>query len=235
VTLARCGLLVADSARTRAYVALLAERRLAPAVALLLERRPEAADPAAGGGVPYFDILTPPEEHLTDLGVPVVRVPTSDVNAPEAIDAVRASGMELLVWSGPAGAILRRPVLSAGARFLHMHPGAVPRFRGSTTVYYSLLIEGRCTVSAILLEPGIDAGPVVASRSFDPPEDRRTIDRGYDPYIRASVLADVLTDLAAGRPLRPTPQTGAPRTYYLIHPVLRHIAILAGRTTEVSA
>jgi methionyl-tRNA formyltransferase len=96
-------------------------------------------------------------------------------------------------------------------------------------MYYELLTEGRLTATALFLDARIDTGAVVAERTFDPPPDRRTIDGAFDPWMRAVLLRDVLRDHAAGRPLaaRPQVEVGA-RTYYVIHPVLRHVAILAG-------
>ena len=53
------------------------------------------------------------------------------------------------------------------------------------------------------------------------------IDYIYDPYIRSELLGDVMNDyVKAGKFSihRQIKQSG--ETYYIIHPVLKHIAIL---------
>jgi methionyl-tRNA formyltransferase len=223
VSLTGVGLLAVDSARTRAYLSAMLAADLAPAEVLLL---------AGGGGgedVPYFDNRTPVVTHLHTHGIPCLSLGSSDPNAPEAVEAVRASRLSLLVYSGPPGVILGAEMLRAGKPLLHVHPGILPRYRGSTTIYYSLLAEGRCGATAFFLAPEIDAGPVIATALYPPPEDRRHIDRGYDPYIRSELLVRVLQTYRDGGSLEGRPQaTEGPMMHYIIHPVLKHLAILGG-------
>jgi methionyl-tRNA formyltransferase len=95
-------------------------------------------------------------------------------------------------------------------------------------MYYELLREGRLTATALLLDEGIDTGEVVAERGFEPPPDLATIDGAFDPWMRAVLLRDVLAARAEGRPLAGRRQpTDAGRAFHVIHPVLRHAALLA--------
>jgi methionyl-tRNA formyltransferase len=180
--------------------------------------------------VTYFDNETPALERLGALGIPTTVLETTDVNAVEVVEAARAADVDVLVYSGPGGAILRADLLGTGKRFLHVHPGALPGFRGSTTVYYSLLAEGTCAASALFLDERIDTGPMLATAAYPPPEDRSTIDYGYDPYIRADLLVRVLRDYVERGSFEPRPQPAGPgETYYIMHPVLRHVAVLSRR------
>jgi methionyl-tRNA formyltransferase len=92
-------------------------------------------------------------------------------------------------------------------------------------MYYQLLAEGRLTATALFLERRIDTGPVVASMDFPPPPDRSTIDLAYDPWMRAVLMRQVLAEIAAGRVPSGRPQESGGRSYFVIHPVLRHLAI----------
>ena len=63
----------------------------------------------------------------------------------------------------------------------------MPEYRGSTTVYYGLLNDGNCGVTAILLKPEIDNGDIVARKSTAPPSSV-DIDHLYDNAIRADLF-----------------------------------------------
>lgn len=228
----RIGLLAVDSSRSRAYIAALARADLIPARVVYLGA-PNMPPPDLPS-VPYFDNDTPLLDSIRRLDIPCIAVTSTDVNAPDTVAAVRDCGMDVLIYSGPGGAILRRDMLDAGVRFLHVHSGLLPKYRGSTTVYYSLLIDHSCGASAIFLEDRIDTGPVLGIREYPPPDDRTTIDHGYDPYIRADLLVRVLREYVSKGEFVPKPQVAGPaETYYIMHPVLRHVATLS-RTAGTS-
>lgn len=186
----------------------------------VLARRP----PREGGDAAAFDIVP----WLRERGQGPVPLLACDPNEDGVVAAVAACPAEVVVYSGPGGAILRAPILSTGKRFLHVHGGTLPQYRGSTCTYYELLGDGACGASAIFLDERIDGGDVVTTRRFAPPPDRTSIDLHYDPLIRSQVLVDVLAEYAATGRVAATPQDWTSgRTYYVIHPVLKHLAILA--------
>lgn len=225
--LSRVGMLVADTSRTRAYLGALERHNLLPCEIMYLSGVPSQQRFEA---VPYFDNLTPARATIERIGLACRVVDCDDVNAPTVVEAVRQSAAEVFVYSGPPGAILGRTLLGSAKRFLHVHTGLLPQFRGSTTIYYSLLLEGLCAASALFLDARIDGGPLLAARTFPAPEDRTTMDYGYDPYIRSLLLVDVLRQHEATGEFRTTPQDDSEgETYYIMHPVLRHIAILSRR------
>lgn len=242
MSLAGVGLLAVDSNRSRMYLLQMIKHDLAPARVLVLggaaAGTPEAAARAAAerardGERTFrgFDLATPLLEIVRRHAIPHVLLPATDPNDVRVVAAVAASAERILVYAGPGGVLLRRPLLESGKRFLHCHPGLVPRYRGSTTIYYSLLGEGQCGVTAFFMDEKIDQGPVVRRRSFPPPEDRTTIDLYYDPFIRSELLVEVLREYAlrGDLPVEP-PAPGPAETYYIVHPVLKHIAILAHAT-----
>ena len=109
-----------------------------------------------------------------------------------------------------------------------MHGGYLPDFKGSTNNYYSLLAEGTIGASAIFLTPEIDGGPVIRRRRFAPPAQRTRIDHIYDSAARARVLVDTLEAWRIhGDWVFELPNNSLGDTYYIIHPVLKHLAILA--------
>jgi len=89
---------------------------------------------------------------------------------------------------------VRKPLFATGKKFIHIHPGRLPDYRGSTTIYYSLLAENKVEAPRCCLMKTLNAGPVIGRAVFEPPADRRMIDGDYDPNIRASLLVSVLRD-----------------------------------------
>ena len=59
---------------------------------------------------------------------------------------LKEAGPEIIIYSGYGGVILKEKVLSQGKKFLHVHGGFLPQYKGSTTNYYSILNEGYITI-----------------------------------------------------------------------------------------
>ena len=208
-------LLAAETRRSRAYLTAMRDNGLLPRWMVFLDDGREA------DGKSLADVAQ-------DLGIDVVIVKSSDINAPCVVEAVAGIESPYVVFSGPAGAIVRRALFETGKRFIHVHPGRLPEFRGSTTIYYSLLAENKVEATALLLGAGIDSGPVIGRAEFDPPADRREIDGDYDAVIRSRLLVSVLRDFERSNRFEPLDQAAdTGETFYIIHPVLKHLAILA--------
>ncbi|MDY0307057.1 hypothetical protein [Desulfovibrio sp.] len=233
--------LAADTARSRAYAQAMLQSGFLPGHALLLRDPAGAAGPGtipagarADGGEAEGLRFAPEEpvaETLARAGVEISEVPSTDVNGPTVMEAVAARPEPYVLFSGPGGVILRAGILGLGKRFLHVHGGWLPDYKGSTTNYYSLLEEDMCGASAILMTEAVDCGPVLARRRFPRPERPEALDYVYDSLFRARVLVDVLERLAEEGNLdfRVADNAGG-RVFYIMHPVLRHVAILGGGT-----
>ena len=230
-------LLFADTLRSRAYAQGLLAAGASLPHALVIEtpegasRSGQAPAPAASPVPPGLfapDLSRPLSATLPQLAHRVETLATGTVNAPEVAARLTATGAGLAVYSGFGGELVGDGLLSAGPPLLHMHAGWLPDYRGSTTLYYSWLEEGACGVSAILLEPGIDEGAVVARRRYPPPPPGCDADHLYDGAIRADLLVRVMAELSrTGALPAATPQASCEgETWYIVHPVLKHLAQL---------
>jgi methionyl-tRNA formyltransferase len=221
-------LLAADTARARAYLDLMLKAGLRPCHAVILTACVGPAPSVDRAGSALYDNSTPLAEALARAGVTVTAVDSGDINDSRVCSALSALSASIVIFAGPSGALVRAPLFATSKRFLHVHPGRLPEYRGSTPMYYSLLAEGKLSASAIFLEPEIDVGPLVAVKDFPSPEDRSTIDKEYDPWMRASLLVEVLKKYLAEGKLACSPQTkSGEMTFFVIHPLLKHLAILA--------
>ena len=154
---------------------------------------------------------------------------TSQVNDVAISNFVRALKPRLVIYSGFGGQLVGTELLEIGAPFLHIHSGWLPEERGSTTIYYSLLQGHECSASAIILDKGIDTGAIVARQRFARPPAGTDVDCMYDNAIRACLLVEVLEVFQkTGKLPEHIPQSPhAGTTHYVIHPVLKHIALLS--------
>ncbi len=214
----RFGMLAAETSRSRAYLQMMARTGLRPGHVIVVDD---------GGNSPsgVADIVK-------SLGVSHEVFRGVSINDAAMARAVAHSGLELFVYSGPPGVKVGRQLLRAGAELLHVHAGRLPQQRGSTTTYYSLLEEGVAWASAIVLAEQLDRGAVVAQRCYAPPEDGAMIDHEYDARIRADLLARVLRRYVQLGALPRLPQALSGVMHYVMHPVLRHVVILASGMVE---
>jgi|APSaa5957512535_1039671.scaffolds.fasta_scaffold103101_2 methionyl-tRNA formyltransferase len=152
----------------------------------------------------------------------------SNVNSDSLVRALIKSNANLAIYSGYGGQIVGHTVLSIGKFFLHIHSGALPEYRGSTTIYYAILNNDNCGVTAILLDNGIDTGLIVGEMAFPLPQSGSDIDFYLDVKFRSELLVDVVSYYVQhGEFKDEKPQLAHEGVaYYIMHPVLRHIAML---------
>jgi methionyl-tRNA formyltransferase len=227
-------LLAAPTARSQAYLQALVANELCPdrVITLGSSASPDRAATISEriwNGIALPDLGESLATTCSRADIPVVACAATNVNAEEAVLAVRESGPRIVIYSGYSAQIIEDAMLGSGPHFLHLHSGWLPDYRGSTTIYYAMLRGEEPGVTALILDRSIDTGPIVARRRYPKPRPGLDIDRLYDPAIRADLLVRVMSAYAkTGRLPSPEPQTpdqGA--TYYVIHPVLKHLAILA--------
>lgn len=218
-------LVAAYTARSHAYVESMYDAKMRlRGVVLYGEDRP------APWNVYYPGALAEKAHRLTaNVATPAA----ASINSDEVIAAIIHLKPKLIIYSGAGGEIVGNVLLSRQIPVLHIHAGYLPSYRGSTTVYYSLLREKRAGVSGILLSNKIDCGTVMAKKWFAPPSNGENIDYVYDPMIRAQLLVEILAKYARSKKLIGRPQIKNTGTmYYVIHPILKHIAMLQLTSNE---
>ncbi|MEM6594820.1 MAG: hypothetical protein AAF672_08505 [Pseudomonadota bacterium] len=237
---ARTVLLACSSARSRAYLEALCHFNLAPGEVIVMGPETDAARGPETQMRMWEGIFMPSlQMSLSEIcaarGIALRHLPDRDVNAALTRAAVADLDCDLVVYSGVGGQIVSDEVLRLGPPFLHMHSGYLPDYRGSTTFYYAMLNNDLPSVSSILLDPGIDTGPILKRQAYPMPAPGMNVDLLYDTAIRADLLCRTLSSLDITRETKPelvqSPENGT--TYYEIHPVLKHIALLS-RTGELT-
>lgn len=230
--LSRMIVLAAFNARSQAYLQAMAGAGIAPAAVLTYGSASSrsgawAPTPRQWHGIALPDLDEPLAITCRQAGWQVRHCSAPNIDAPDLRSAIREHAPSLVVFSGYAAQIVGAELLAV-APFLHVHTGDLPAYRGSTTLYYSMLERRSCTATAFLLRRGIDTGPVVAHREYPLPPAGMDVDRLYDSAVRADLLVRALQRLAVeGEGALHAQRDAEGHTYYVIHPVLKHIALLS--------
>ena len=177
--------------------------------------------------------IPPINKNISDffvgMGWEFTWIEADTINSSQAAIELLNSDAELAIFAGRGGEIVVPFILEQGIPILHLHPGKLPDQRGSTTIYYSILEGKPITVSGLVLSAEIDAGSCVAEKQYAYPPYGIDLDVFFDCAIRSDLLVEVircflnegkLPDILGGF-------SSQGRLYYVVHPLLKHIARLS--------
>jgi len=241
--------ILANTARSQAYLQTLLKENLKPAEVFILDDNNEKylgkisnqTEILKDNNESYafkFSIMDPKEDLITTLSktdIPYITINTPDINSNDVYLALSKSDIKLVVVSVYAGQILKSKILTLKKKYIHVHSGKLPQYRGSTTIYYSLLEKNKVAASAIIINEGIDTGDIICFKEFDFNFDPKLIDLIFDPLLRAVVLIYALKHLSKKYKNSTLQNRSDGEDYYIIHPLLKHLAILkeANKCTSV--
>ncbi len=226
-------LLASDTVRTKAYLQMMIKEEVLPGICVVysddIEKMKKEAESYKESAVSckYFDINIPIFVSLHQAHVLYKIVENKDINSEEMRSMLQGLEQKYLIYSGYGGYILKSPLFLLGKKFVHVHAGILPEYRGSTTIYYSFLQDKTFGATAIFLNEGIDEGEIIAQEMFGIPDEAVDIDYIYEPYLRSKVLMKVIAQyLVKGKLEGKAQEQDDVETYFIIHPVLKHLALL---------
>lgn len=226
-------LLASDTARSKAYLnAMISEDKL-PGLCIVYTddivkmEQESICYLESNKDVDFFDINIPILTLLRRKNIEYCVVNNRDINSEEMGNVISELKQKYLIYSGYGGYILKKHLFQLGKKFIHIHAGVLPQYRGSTTAYYSYLQSNVLGASSIFLSEGIDEGNIIIKETFQVPKKKVDIDYIYEPYIRAQVLIRTIDlYLETGELLSHKQENVDAETYHIIHPVLKHVALL---------
>jgi len=171
-----------------------------------------------------FDISESVKETLEKNNLKYTEFNFVDINNPQLVNFLKKSKIDCYFFSG--GGILKKEILNTGCKFVHFHPGFVPNYRGSTCFYYSILNENNCGVTAYFMDEKLDSGDIIFQKIFPKPI-HFFLDDIFDPHIRSETLLIVLKQNLLEKSTFQKQNLDSGETYFIIHPVLKHISILS--------
>jgi methionyl-tRNA formyltransferase len=232
------GMVMSDTSRSRAYLQLLIACNFFPSRVLILS--PEGSNNNLLGNFskstnnesykkfenfsfnPEFSVF----QSLKSYKINFESINAKSVNEKNVIIKLKDFKEKFLVYSGFGGIILKKEVLSIDKKFIHVHGGFLPNYKGSTCNYYSIIKSNFIGAASIIMNEKIDGGPVLITKKFKTPKNKLLIDHYYDPLIRAIVLLETIKNLLKNKIIRNSINNKEGDMYYVIHPVLKHISIL---------
>jgi len=232
--------LLANTARSQAYLQTLVKENLKPTKVFILDDNNEKflgkiTDQVEISNIekPYysfkFSIINPKEGLIKTLSkneIPYTIINTHNINSDEVYYYLSQCVEKFVIISVYAGQILKKNILSLNKKFIHVHSGKLPDYRGSTTLYYSLLEVNKVAASAIIINEGIDTGDLICFKEFNFKFDPKLIDLIFDPLLRAVVLVYAIKYLSNNSNKFVLQNKFVGNDYYIIHPLLKHLVIL---------
>lgn len=217
------GMVAADTSRTRLYLIELIKNNLLPSSVLILLSEEDSLLP----GQKKYDTGNELIGLIKEAGIKYYIASNSNINSDSVVAEIKNMSEQVLIFSGYGGVLLRDNILNTGKKFLHIHGGYLPDYKGSTTNYYSLIEENQMGASAIFLTKDIDSGPILLRKKFPAPIDRKKIDHTSDSEVRAAVLIECLNRyISSGIWESDLKDNHGGEDFYIIHPVLKHLAIM---------
>lgn len=225
--LTRIGLIAADTSRSYSYINELINNQIFPNFVLVLKSFSTNLKPGQEKSKSIDSLVN----YLSDLNIEIKVLFNDDINSKQVIKNILNREESVFIYSGFGGYILNDTLIKSNKKFLHVHGGYLPHYRGSTTNYYSLIKENFLGASSLFLTSKIDDGHILIREKFLPPQDRNDIDHNYDSKIRAIVLIKTLKkyiELSSWDFGIEDNEKG--EYYYIIHPVLKHLAIIGTKS-----
>ena len=134
------------------------------------------------------------------------------------------------LFSGYAGEIFKNLQILKQKRIFHCHPGKIPNFRGSTTIYYSLILNNEINCTLFRMTRKIDKGQIFLIKSFTKPKNIKKIENTFDHFIRANTLISFCKK-KQNKPYKKIKTNG--NYYYIAHPVIRNLVLNKGNIKRV--
>ena len=146
---------------------------------------------------------------------------TKNINSPQILKKLELYKSKLNVISTyPAEIVKNSKLLEKG--LLHCHPGDLPEFKGSTTIYYSIILKKKICVTLFLMNKEIDKGKIMYKKYFEHPKNLNQIEKNFDNNIRAKTLVEYLRYKKKFK-IKKTNREFL--HYYIAHPIIRQIVL----------
>lgn len=151
----------------------------------------------------------------------LVHCKTNNINSSIINKKLEQYKSKLNIISTYPGEIIKNSKLLQ-KKLLHSHPGDLPMFKGSTTIYYTILSKKKICVTLFFMNKIIDDGKIIYKKYFDYPKNFKEIEKNFDNKIRTMTLIEYLKSTKNYK-FRKAIKNYLP--YYIAHPILRKIVI----------
>ena len=226
------GMLLSDNARSRAYLDILLKNNFLPKIVFLINKNSITKKIKLKKNS-LFENTIRIEKLLIKHHINYKKCTTNNVNSAKCFDAIKHSHLKCFIYSGNYGEILNKKYFKIKKIFLHIHPGKLPKYKGSTPFYYEILEKNSISFCSMIMNEKIDSGQILLLTSYKISKknkiDKSLLDLVYDPYYRSLLLMKTLIKIKKikfNNKSEGKVRNNNLDNYYIIHPVLKHLAIL---------
>lgn len=145
-------------------------------------------------------------------------IKTDNINSKKIEKMLSKSNIKNFLYSGYPGALIKNFEILKLYNIFHSHSGDLPKYKGSTTLYYSILNKDKIICSTIILNNKIDQGTIIYKRNYPYPK-KNMIDV-YDYIIRIKNFIFYMKS----KKKHIYKKTKNKNFFFKIHPILRNIA-----------
>ena len=161
------------------------------------------------------------KENIIKLGCNFKIIKSNDINSNNIKNAAMKSEINTFIFSGYPGQIIKNKSFLKRFDLLHSHSGLIPRYKGSTTIYYSILNEKKIYCTTFIMNKNIDQGNILLIKKYNLPK-KNMID-SYDNEIRAKNLIMVINSNKK-KIVKSKKVINNNSFFYKAHPILRNAA-----------
>ena len=126
-----------------------------------------------------------------------------------------------ILFSGYNAEILKNKKILK-KNIIHCHPGLLPKYRGSTVFYYSMLEMNRIDVSVFKMTKNIDEGRILFTKGYSFPKNKIDLENDFDHIIRAKTLVSFIQ---SKKNKFKKLKSKFDSFYYIAHPIIRSIIL----------
>jgi len=236
--LVNIGILLHPSWRSIAYLATFYNLKLIPNTIIILNSEVSeyntllSLDRKYNYSEKFFNLKKSIDSYIDEWkasGTTIIHSKTDNINSYNILNIVGNCTSDYIIFTG--GGLLGNKILDLNKKFIHIHPGDLPKYRGSTCFYYSLIEEYSLAASSFIMTRELDQGEIIVKNNYSvnyyvDNDETLFMDYILDPYIRAQVLCDVLNMYEDNHVLNLKSQSDKSHIcYYIMHPFLRSCAI----------
>ena len=154
-----------------------------------------------------------------DCNIKIIK--SDNVNFTNIGKIVLTSKIDNFIFSGYPGEIVKNKIFLNKINLIHSHSGLIPKYMGSTTIYYSILNEKKIHCSTFVMNKDVDQGTILLIKRYNLPR-KHKVDN-YDHIIRAKNLISLINQ--KNKKLILTKNNKKKYSFfYKAHPVLRNLA-----------
>ena len=219
-------MIIADNYRSRIYLQQLVINRLIPNIILILsDKKVDASKVEIKNKKKNIDLSKSIFDTIKTENLNFTELKTTTINSAGVINILKEREELIFVYSGHGGTIIKKSIFKTNKLLLHVHGGYLPKFKGSTTNYYSLIMNNELGSSSLFLNEKIDEGPILIRRKFKIKSKIQDFDSYHDNYLRSKILIETIKKIRKEKKIKLIHQKDYGDMYFIIHPVLKHIAL----------